>query len=60
MILAVVAQFMAVITTIWLIWPLSVGPIYYSEQSFPDTDRLTVLPIPFAPYVLILARTVTP
>ena len=58
MILAVIAQFLAVIAAIWLIWPLRVGPIYYSEQSIVDTDGLGVLPILFAPSALILAGTV--
>ena len=58
MILAVVAQFLAVIAAIWLIWPLRVGPIYYSEVSIVDTDGLGVLPMLFAPSALILAGTV--
>ena len=58
MILAVVAQFLAVIAAIWLIWPLRVGPIYYSEQSIVDTDGLGVLPMLFAPSALILGGTV--
>ncbi len=58
MILAVAAQFLAVIAAIWLIWPLRVGPIYYSEQSIVDIDGLGVLPILFAPSALILGGTV--
>ena len=58
MILAVVAQFMAVIAALWLIWPLRVGPIYYSERSIVDIDGLGVLPILFAPSALILGGTV--
>ena len=58
MILAVVAQLLAVLATIWLIWPLRVGPIYYSEQSIVDIDGLSVLPILFAPSALILGGTV--
>ena len=58
MILAVVAQFLAVLAAIWLIWPLRVGPIYYSEQSIVDIDGLGVLPILFAPSALILGGTV--
>lgn len=58
MILSVVAQFLAVLAAIWLIWPLRVGPIYYSEQSIVDIDGLSVLPMLFAPSALILAGTV--
>ena len=58
MILAVVAQFLAVVAAIWLIWPLRVGPIYYSEVSIVDTDGLGVLPMLFAPSALILGGTV--
>ena len=55
--LTVIAQFMAVLAAIWLIWPLKVGPIYYSEQSIVDTEGLGVLPELFAPCALILAGT---
>ena len=58
MILSVVAQFLAVLAAIWLIWPLRVGPIYYSEQSIVNVDGLGVLPMLFAPSALILAGTV--
>ena len=58
MILSVAAQFLAVLAAIWLIWPLRVGPIYYSEQSIVDIDGLGVLPILFAPSALILGGTV--
>ena len=58
MILSVIAQFLAVLGAIWLIWPLRVGPIYYSEQSIVNVDGLGVLPILFAPSALILAGTV--
>ena len=58
MILSVIAQFLAVLAAIWLIWPLRVGPIYYSEQSIVDIDGLGVLPMLFAPSALILAGTV--
>ena len=58
MILAVVAQFLAVLAAIWLIWPLRVGPIYYSEQSIVDIEGLSVLPMLFAPSALILGGTV--
>ena len=58
LILSTVAQFLAVLAAIWLIWPLRVGPIYYSEQSIVDIDGLSVLPILFAPPALILAGTV--
>ena len=57
MILSVIAQFLAVLAAIWLIWPLRVGPIYYSEQSIVDIDGLGVLPILFAPSALILGGT---
>ena len=56
-ILSVVAQFLAVLAALWLIWPLRVGPIYYSEQSIVDIDGLSVLPILFVPSALILAGT---
>ncbi len=58
MILSVVAQFLAVLAALWVIWPLRVGPIYYSERSIVDIDGLSVLPILFAPSALILAGTV--
>ncbi|MCY4655082.1 MAG: hypothetical protein OXC95_18190 [Dehalococcoidia bacterium] len=58
MILSVAAQFLAVIAALWLIWPLRVGPIYYSEVSIVNTDGLGVLPMLFAPSALILAGTV--
>ena len=58
MILSVVAQFLAVLAAIWLIWPLRVGPIYYSEQSIVNVDGLGVLPMLFAPSALILGGTV--
>lgn len=58
MILSVVVQFLAVAAALWLIWPLRVGPIYYSEQSIVDIDGLGVLPMLFAPSALILAGTV--
>lgn len=58
MILSVIAQFLAVLAAIWLIWPLRVGPIYYSEVSIVDIDGLGVLPMLFAPSALILAGTV--
>ncbi len=56
-ILSVVAQFLAVLAALWLIWPLRVGPIYYSERSIVDIDGLSVLPILFVPSALILAGT---
>ena len=58
MILSVVAQFLAVLAALWLIWPLRLGPIYYSEQSIVDVDGLSVLPMLFAPPAMILATTV--
>ena len=58
MILSVVAQLLAVLAALWLIWPLRVGPIYYSEVSIVDIDGLGVLPMLFAPSALILAGTV--
>ncbi len=58
MILSVVAQLLAVLAALWLIWPLRVGPIYYSEQSIVDIDGLGVLPILFAPSALILGGTI--
>ena len=58
LILSVVAQFLAVIAALWLIWPLKVGPIYYSEVSIVDIDGLGVLPLLFAPSALILGGTV--
>lgn len=56
-IFSVIAQFLAVLAALWLIWPLRVGPIYYSEQSIVDIDGLGVLPILFVPSALILAGT---
>ena len=56
-ILSVVAQFLAVLAALWLIWPLRIGPVYYSEQSIVDIDGLGVLPILFVPSALILAGT---
>ena len=58
MILSVISQFLAVLAAVWLIWPLRVGPIYYSEQSIVDIDGLSVLPMLFAPSALILAGTI--
>ncbi len=57
MILSVVAQLLAVLAVLWLIWPLRVGPIYYSERSIVEIDGLSVLPILFAPSALILMGT---
>ena len=57
MILSVIAQFLAVLAAIWLIWPLRVGPIYYSEVSIVEIDGLGILPMLFAPPALILAGT---
>ena len=57
MILSVVAQLLAVIAALWVIWPLRVGPIYYSEQSIVDVHGLSVLALLFAPSALILAGT---
>ena len=56
-ILSVVAQFLAVLAALWLIWPLRVGPIYYSERSIVNIDGLGILPTLFAPSALILAGT---
>ncbi len=58
LILAVVAQFLAVLAALWLIWPLRVGPVYYSEVSIVEVEGLGVLPILFAPSALILGGTV--
>lgn len=58
LILSTVAQFLAVLAALWLIWPLRLGPIYYSEVSIVNTDGLGVLPMLFAPSALILAGTV--
>ena len=56
--LAVVAQFLAVLAALWLIWPLRVGPVYYSEVSIVEVEGLGVLPMLFAPSALILGGTV--
>ena len=45
LILAVVAQFLAVVAALWLIWPLRVGPVYYSEVSIVEVEGLGVLPM---------------
>ena len=58
LVLSTVAQFLAVLAALWLIWPLRVGPIYYSEVSIVDIDGLSVLPMLFAPSALILGGTV--
>ncbi len=58
MILSVVAQLLAVLAALWVIWPLRVGPIYYSERSIIDIDGLSILPILFAPSALILSGSV--
>ena len=58
LILSTVAQFLAVLAALWLIWPLRVGPIYYSEVSIVDIEGLGVLPMLFAPSALILGGTV--
>ena len=57
--LSVVAQFMAVIAAIWLIWPLRLGPIAYSDAdvSIVVAEGLGVLPMLFAPSALILVGT---
>ena len=57
LILAVVAQFLAVLAALWLIWPLRVGPVYYSEVSIVEVEGLGVLPMLFAPSALILGGT---
>ena len=57
LILSTAAQFLAVLVAIWLIWPLRVGPIYYSEVSIVDIEGLGVLPMLFAPSALILVGT---
>ena len=57
LILSTVAQFLAVLAALWLIWPLRVGSIYYSEVSIVDIEGLGVLPMLFAPSALILAGT---
>ena len=58
-ILSVVAQFMAVIAAIWLIWPLRLGPIAYSDMdvSIVVAEGLGVLPMLFAPSALIFVGT---
>ena len=58
--LSVAAQFLAVIATLWLIWPLRLGPIAYSDAdvSIVVTEGLGVLPMLFAPSALILGGTV--
>ena len=58
LILSTVAQFLAVAAVLWLIWPLRVGPVYYSEASIVEVDGLGVLPMLFAPSALILGGTV--
>ena len=58
LILSVVAQFLAVAAVLWLIWPLRVGPVYYSEVSIVEVEGLGVLPMLFAPSALILGGTV--
>ena len=58
LILSTVAQFLAVLAALWLIWPLRVGPIYYSEVSIVDIEGLGVLPMLFAPSALILGGTI--
>ncbi len=58
LILSTVAQFLAVLAALWLIWPLRVGPVYYSEVSIVEVDGLGVLPMLFAPSALILGGTV--
>ena len=58
LVLSTVAQFLAVLAALWLIWPLRVGPIYYSEVSIVDIEGLGVLPMLFAPSALILGGTV--
>ena len=56
--LAAGAQFLAVGAVLWLIWPLRVGPVYYSEVSIVKVEGLGVLPMLFAPSALILGGTV--
>ena len=56
-ILSTVAQFLAVLAALWLIWPLGVGPVYYSEVSIVEVEGLGVLPMLFAPSALILGGT---
>ena len=58
LILSTVAQFLAVLAALWLIWPLRVGPVYYSKVSIVEVDGLGVLPMLFAPSALILGGTV--
>ena len=58
LILSVVAQLLAVGAVLWLIWPLRVGPVYYSEVSIVDVEGLGVLLMLFAPSALILVGTV--
>ena len=40
LILSVVAQLLAVGAVLWLIWPLRVGPVYYSEVSIVEVEGL--------------------
>ena len=58
-ILSVIAQFLAVLAALWLIWPLRLGPIAYSDAnvSIVDAEGLGVLPELFAPSALILVGT---
>ena len=56
--LAAGAQFLAVAAVLWLIWPLRVGPVYYSKVSIVEVEGLGVLPMLFAPSALILGGTV--
>ena len=37
-ILSVVAQFLAVLAALWLIWPLRLGPIAYSDANVSIVD----------------------
>ena len=58
LILSTVAQFLAVAAVLWLIWPLRVGPVYYSEVSIVEVEGLGVLPMLFAPSAQVHGGTV--